>query len=293
MFCFHKMHGLGNQFIFFDELNQDLSRLKKPGILRTLSDPGYGLAGDGVIFIQPPRDPKNHCCMQMFNVDGTEAEMCGNAIRGVAHLFKQRHLGFDPISIETKCGVKEVRSGVVKDGKCHYRVEMGTPAFDLTTTGELLSAKDRKPLRWKEKILEPFYVNVGNPHAMLFLDSSMTRDEMISLGAWLESHPNHPRRINVEFVEVLSTREVKVSVWERGCGMTKACGTGATAVSAAGIKLGKLVSPVTVHMPGGDLSISQSTGGVLFMTGPVQEIASGQLSASFVHDLFSLSGVEA
>ncbi len=285
MFGFHKMHGLGNSFIFFDELGQDLAVLKNPRILRLLCSSGRGLGGDGVIFIQPPRDKKHHCRMQMFNTDGTEAEMCGNAIRGVAHLYRQHHLGHEPLLIETLSGVKEIHAGTVKDGKCQYRVEMGKPSFDLTATGELLSPRDRKPLHWQEETLEPVYVNIGNPHAMLFLSSPLTQDEMIALGAWLEVHPNHPRRINVEFVEILSPQEAKVTVWERGCGMTQACGTGATAVAAAGIKLGKLTSPVTVHMPGGDLVISQDERGVLFMTGPIQEVAVGQLSASFLHGL--------
>lgn len=288
MFGFHKMHGLGNHFIFFDEMGHDLSVLKRPKVLRLLCNPGRGMGGDGVIFIQSPRDPAHHCRMQMFNTDGTEAEMCGNAIRGVAHLYKMHHLGHEPVLIETLSGVKEVRSEAVRDGMCFYRVEMGRPTFDLVSTGELLPPSDCKPLHWQGETLEPAYVNVGNPHAMLFLSSPLTQDEMIALGAWLETHPNHPRRINVEFVEVLSPHEAKVTVWERGCGMTQACGTGATAVTAAGIKRGKLQSPVTIHMPGGDLIITQDERGVMFMTGPIQEVAAGQLSPSFLHCLTRL-----
>lgn len=163
MFGFHKLHGLGNHFIFFDEFEQDLTRLKKPRILQMLCDPGYGLAADGVIFIQAPRDPKHHCRMQMFNVDGSEAEMCGNAIRGVAHLYKNHQLGHEPVLIETLCGVKEVRQEGIRQGLSFYKVEMGKATFDLTATGELLPAKERKALHWNEETLEPFYANVGNP----------------------------------------------------------------------------------------------------------------------------------
>jgi len=287
MHAFHKMHGLGNFFIFFDEIGQDFSRLKKAGILKSLCDCRRGVGGDGVIFMMEPRDPKHHCRMQMFNSDGTEAEMCGNAIRGVAHLYKSHNLGHEPILIETGGGVREVRFEGARDGICSYRVEMGPASFNLIVTGELLPKKEQKPLQWQDDLLEPVYVNVGNPHAVLFLQTPLGDDSMVSLGAWMETNPNHPRRINVEFVEIINKSEVRVHVWERGCGMTQACGTGATAVAAAGIKLGKLVSPVTVHMPGGDLFITADSKGTLFMAGPIEHIAVGNLMPSFIRRLYA------
>ena len=286
MFEFHKMHGLGNHFLFFDELQQDFGRLKQPSILRTLCDPRFGLGADGIVFIMDALDTKNHCRMQIFNSDGTEAEMCGNAIRGVAHWYKKQHPRDEPILVETRGGIRQVYSQEVRNGVCHYRVEMGKVITDLTTTGELVPEADRKPLIWQEEPLLPYYANVGNPHCVLFLDTPLSEDAMIQLGAWLEAHPNHPRRINVEFVEVSSPKEVKVTVWERGCGMTHACGTGATAVVASGILAGKLQSPVGVHMPGGDLILEQTAEGIMFMTGPVQEVADGRLAPSFCNLLF-------
>ncbi|HNW35591.1 MAG TPA: diaminopimelate epimerase [Candidatus Ozemobacteraceae bacterium] len=288
MYSFAKMHGLGNHFVFFDEMGQDFSRLKKPRIIQLLCDQRRGLGADGIIFIMDPRDPKHHCRMQMFNIDGTEAEMCGNAIRGVAHLFRTHCLGIEPVRIETGGGLREVRCEGAKDGTGFYRVEMGPATFDLVSTGELILEKDRKPLDWEGEKLDPVYVNVGNPHAVLFINEPWDEDEMVRVGAWLETHANHPRRINVEFVQVLSQHEVRVHVWERGCGMTQACGTGATGVTAAGIKTGRLQSPVTVHMPGGDLSISQEKNGTLYMAGPVQEVASGRLTAAFLRNLQTL-----
>ncbi len=285
MYSFHKMHALGNHFVFFDEMGQDFSRLKKPRVLQLLCDPRRGIGADGIVFIMDPRDPKHHCRMQMFNTDGTEAEMCGNAIRCVAHLFKAHCLGIEPVLVETGGGIREVRFEGASNGTATYRVEMGSASFDLISTGELVGEKDRKPLDWEGENLEPVHVNVGNPHAVLFVDEPWDEDEMVRAGAWLETHANHPRRINVEFVQILSPHEVRVHVWERGCGMTQACGTGATAVTAAGIRAKKLQSPVTVHMPGGDLSISQEKGGVLFMAGPAQEIISGELTAAFLHTL--------
>lgn len=288
MYEFQKMHGLGNHFLFFDELHQDFGKLKSPETIKRLCHFKFGIGTDGVVFIMDPQTPGAHCRMQIFNTDGTEPEMCGNAIRGVAHLYKKHHQGHEPIVIDTKGGVREIRSGEVKDGVCSYTVDMGKPSFDLVTTGELAPETDRKPLEWRENIFEPIFVNVGNPHAVTFLSSPLTNDEMISSGAWMETHPNFPRRINVEFVEIVSRNEVRVNVWERGCGMTYACGTGATAVMAAGARIGKLDSPVTVHMPGGDLLISQNEGGNCFMTGPIQEVMTGELSPSFIDQILSL-----
>ncbi len=283
MIGFYKMHGLGNSFIFFDEMNQDLSCIKTVEKIKLLCSPGRGIGSDGVIFICPPRDPKHHCRMEMFNSDGTEAEMCGNAIRGTAHLYDQQRLGISPLLIETKGGIKEVRFVEVKDGESFYKAQMGAALFDLVSTGELLPEDRRKPLKWHEINFEPVYVNVGNPHAVVFLNENLSADEMKTVGAWLETHANHPRRINIEFVEVINRDEANVWVWERGCGMTLACGTGATAVAAAGILKGHFSSRITIHMPGGDLIIEQNKDSQLFMTGPVQEVAVGQISAGMAH----------
>ncbi|MEW6709777.1 MAG: diaminopimelate epimerase [Candidatus Riflebacteria bacterium] len=285
MIGFHKIHGLGNCFIFFEEFNVDLGFLKKSEVVKILCETSRGLGSDGLVFVGSPRDPKHHCRMQMFNTDGSEAEMCGNAIRGVAHLFDHLHLGNDPILIETAGGIKEVSFVGVKDGEVFYKAQMGKAILDLVSTGELVAAEKRKPLDWNGREFSPVYVNVGNPHAVIFIDMPMTNDEMKSVGAWLESHANHPRRINVEFVEVLSRQEARVHVWERGCGMTQACGTGATAVTVAGIEKGKFDSQVTIRMPGGDLTIEQKKDGQLYMTGPIQEVATGTLSGSLLSRL--------
>lgn len=285
MIGFHKMHGLGNCFIFFDEFNQDLSFIKTPEKIRLLCTTSHGLGSDGLVFLGPPRDAKHHCRMEIFNSDGSEAEMCGNAIRGAAMLFDRKALGVAPVLIETRSGIREVSFVKVSDGEAFYRAQMGQPDFDLVRSGELVSEDKRKPLEWNDLIFEPVYTNVGNPHAVNFLSSPLSQDEMKQSGAWLETHANHPRRINVEFVEVVSRCEARVNVWERGCGMTAACGTGATAVAAAGIKKGLFDTMVTIHMPGGDLIIEQDKSGIMYMTGPVQEVAIGQIPASMAHRL--------
>lgn len=280
MIAYCKMHGLGNSFIFFDEMSNEFTHFKKAETIGLLCDPCQGIGADGVIFMQPPRDPKHHCRMQMFNSDGSEAEMCGNAIRCLAHLFSNRQLDVTNVLIETNGGIKEVALVKKSQGESFYRAQMGKALFDLVATGERLPDDRYKPLTWNERIFLPFYVNVGNPHAVIFPEVEMSGDEMKAAGAWLETHPNHPRRINIEFVEVISRNEARIHIWERGCGMTRACGTGATATVAAGIKLGHFDNEVTVHMPGGDLLIEQDSQGTLFMTGPVQGICNGQISTS-------------
>ncbi|MBI3038530.1 diaminopimelate epimerase [bacterium] len=256
MVWFQKMHGLGNHFILFDETVEDFSFLRRKENIRMLCDVSRGIGADGVGFVQKPLSRANQCKMRLFNSDGSEAEMCGNGIRCVAHHYRSHFLEHDPISIETLGGVRKIFYQGCKTGICFYKVEMGKPSFDLEKTGELVQKKNAAPLSWNGELYNPVYVNVGNPHAVIFLEEPIEHDTIVSLGAWLETHPNHPRRINIEFVETISQNEVKVSVWERGCGMTQACGTGATAVFAAGIRNGKLKNPVVVHMPGGELSIS-------------------------------------
>lgn len=283
MLTFYKLHGLGNNFLFFDELGQDLSHFKDPKFLTTLCDQRHGLGADGVIFIMTPESANHHCRMQYFNADASEAEVCGNALRCTAHLYRKRQCREQPLFIETLAGLFKVEFREVSDGQSFYRVEMRAACFDLIQSGELAPRVEQKPLLWQNEVLQPVYVNVGNPHAVIFLEQLPGHDTMCSVGAWLETHANHPRRINVEFVKVNNHHDVNVTVWERGCGMTQACGTGATAVVAAGIKSGVLQSPVTVQMPGGALQIEQNEQGILFMTGPVQEVATGQLAPSLLH----------
>ena len=286
MIGFQKMHGLGNCFIFFDEIFQQLNFLKKAKAVKLLCDPSKGLGADGLVFIQNPVNNQHHCRMQIFNSDGSEAEMCGNAIRGVGHIFNKLQQGINPVLIETMNGTTEVNFIGVRQGKSFYRAEIGKPDFDLVASGELVKPENRKELKFKEQIFRPVYVNVGNPHAVIFCEAPMSSDEMRKAGAWLESHTNHPRKINFEFVEVISKNEAKVHVWERGCGMTQACGTGACAVAAAGISHNIFNNSVSIDMPGGNLKIEQNDDGNISMTGPVQEVATGTLDSSFLSELY-------
>lgn len=290
MYKFFKMNGLGNSFIFFDEAQQDFSLLKNAQIIKTLCSNGEGIGADGVVFVETPVDAsKNNCKMQIFNEDGTEAEMCGNALRCVAHLFIGQRVSRNDLRIETASGVKRVSLAYKTDETSFYRAELGKPSFDLEQSGELLPLKERELIAVDGQVFEPIYVNVGNPHAVLFLDEMPELETIKAVGRAIELHKNHPRRINVEFVKVLKRDLCEVTVWERGCGITKACGTGATALVAAGIKRGLFDSKVRVKMLGGVLDIEQDSNGFMHMTGPVQEVAYGHLSGLFLDHLKRLA----
>lgn len=283
MIGFYKIHGLGNNFIFLDETCQNLSHLKTKKTIKLLCNVRLGIGADGVVFISQPDDSNNHCKMEIFNSDGSEAEMCGNAIRCVGHLYNQLNLGVPSILVETKSGIRTVSPVGAEEGTALYKAQMGIPEFDLVKTNELVESSKQKELIWNEYDFKPIYVNVGNPHAVIFLNKKLKLDEIKKIGAWLETHSNHPKRINIEFVEIISRSEANMTVWERGCGITQACGTGSTAVAAAGIKTNQFDKKVTIHMPGGDLIIEQDENKIMYMTGPIQEVMTGQLSPSFVH----------
>lgn len=281
MIGFHKMHGLGNCFIFFSELHQNLSLLKTSKAIKALCATSHGIGADGVVFIGKANDPSNQCKMEIYNSDGTEAEMCGNAIRGVAHFYDRLYNDISCVRIETRKGVREIIKAGLKNGMPHYRVQMGSALTDLVATGELAPPETRQALESHNMALDPVYINVGNPHAVIFLPNVLNHDIMGEIGAWLETHSNHPKRINVEFVELISEDRARVTVWERGCGFTEACGTGATAVTAAGIIKNHFRNKAVIEMPGGELFIEKENE-LFYMTGAIQEVASGQLSVSFV-----------
>ncbi len=289
MLKFEKMHGLGNHFIFVTDDQAGVGDLHDPTIIRGLCDVRRGIGADGIVLIGAPLDSQNHCRMRIFNSDGSEAEMCGNAIRCVAHHQLRLHPEHrDALRIETKGGVKVVRAdsglfGVGRDTR--YRVAMGVPDFDLVKRGELLDPVRAEPLAWQGRTFTPIYVSMGNPHAVIFADPPLALDEIRSAGPLFETHRNHPKRINVEFVRIENPHRAIMTVWERGCGLTEACGTGACATGAAGFKTGRLQSPVDVVMPGGTLTIEAADDGQMLMTGPVQVVCQGTLDASLLASL--------
>jgi len=276
MIRFTKMHGTGNDYVYVDCFSEPM-----PGNIeeaaRAISDRHFGVGGDGLVLICPSK--KADARMRMFNVDGSEAEMCGNAIRCVAKFVYERGIRRKPeLSIETACGVLKVELEVAGGKVEGARVNMGEPiltAKEIPTTFEGDQVVDI-PLEAAGESLSVSCVSMGNPHCVIFVDA-VTDDMVLRMGPLLEVDSHFPARVNIEFVEVLSPTEVRQRTWERGSGETLACGTGASAVCVAGVLSGRTERKITVHLIGGDLQLEwNETDNHVYMTGGASEVFQGQ-----------------
>ena len=254
---FHKMHGLGNDYVVIDESTEEIiPEEKKPEIAAELCTRGFSVGADGVIFVVPSAGEDIR--FRIFNSDGSEAEMCGNGIRCFAkYVYENDVLKEKKMNVETLGGTKEltlhVENGTVKS----TRVNMGIATFktsDIPMTSEEEEFIDEELLVDGEP-LKLTAISVGNPHAVIFTDN-LEGVALDHLGPLIENHNAFPERTNVHFVGVVSPHEVEMLTWERGAGFTMACGTGATSTVIAGYKLGLLQKDVQVHLPGGDLQIT-------------------------------------
>jgi len=285
---FTKMHGLGNDYVFVSLFTQ---RVEEPvSLARAVSDRHRGIGSDGLILIGP-----SQCAdlrMEMYNADGSLGQMCGNGIRCVAKYAWERQLCSKArMTVETESGVREVECQLNGTGKVdQVRVNMGPPSFDSVRLPARLTERTlvNYPLQVEGRALVVTCVSVGNPHAIVFSPSfdglTLHRD-----GPGIENHPLFPERINAQFARVDSPHEITVVTWERGSGPTRACGTGACAVSAAARRTGRASFPMTIHLPGGDLLIEEKQKaesrkqketdeheiGELLMTGPAEEVFEG------------------
>ena len=238
---FVKMHGLGNDYIYFDCTRPNAAQLLLPAVTTyapLLCDRHRSIGGDGLVFILPDR--QSDLRMRIFNADGSEAEMCGNAARCVGYYAVTRHMvSSHRLSLATKGGERTI---VVTDRE-HISVTMGAPAYlgEHTIDGRTYHC-----------------IDVGNPHAVTILhdEDALTKQLVHTIGPKVETNPLFPNRTNVEFAVVLDRHHVAMRVWERGSGETQACGTGATATAFACIRQGLCDSPVTVTLLGGNLTIS-------------------------------------
>ncbi|MDE6555731.1 MAG: diaminopimelate epimerase [Duncaniella sp.] len=272
---FTKMHGAGNDYIYIDCLK---SMPDKPDKLaEEISSRHFGVGSDGLVLICP--SDVADLRMRMFNADGSEGKMCGNAARCIA-LYAVSHglVDSDTINLETLSGLKVLI--VNRDSQGYFEsvtVDMGAPVFDSDSIPVLSqgSTMIEEEIPTSRGIIKATAVSMGNPHCVIFVDSLDEIDFDI-LGPELECNPLFPDRTNVEFVEILSPDTVRVRVWERGSGETLACGTGACAVAAASLLTSRTGREITVRLRGGDLriKIDQETGHVL-MTGPAEEVFEG------------------
>ena len=259
--AFSKMHGLGNDFVVIDARSAPVE-MTEP-LARAIADRKTGVGCDQLIVIGA--SDRADVGMRIFNQDGSEVEACGNATRCVP-LFVGRD-----VSIETRAGIlKAGRSGAL------VSVDMGEPRFDWDAI-PLAYAMDTLvlPTSWGD-LPAPAVVNVGNPHVVFFADD-LDAVDMASLGPQIEHDPLFPARVNVNFAQVVGENHVRLTVWERGVGFTRACGTGACATAVAAIRRKLATGPVRVSLEGGDLLIDWAPGGHISMTGPAAHVFDGRI----------------
>lgn len=264
MLRFTKMHGLGNDYVYMNCLENtpdDLSALA-----RRVSDRHLGVGGDGLICIC-----SSACAdvrMRMFNADGSEGEMCGNGIRCVGkYVYDKGLIKKNPLTVETLGGIKLLNLNVENGLVSSVTVDMGVPVF---------SPSETITVKGINYTVNP--VSMGNPHSVVYLPE-IGKLDLEDIGPHFESHPMFPNRTNTEFVEVIDRTHLNMRVWERGSGETLACGTGACAVLAVSVSLGLCEREATVHLLGGNLNICWlEEDGHIYMTGPATTVFEGELN---------------
>jgi len=267
---FTKMHGIGNDFVMVDGFAQDLSTMDLATLARDVCDRHKGVGGDGLIVAVPGADAP--FAMRMWNPDGSESEMCGNGIRCFAQFVRARGLT-DETVLPVETGAGRLVLDVLGEGK--VRVDMGKARLTNEEIG--LAPGVASPFLDADLGFEGLRgtaVSMGNPHVVVFVDD-VAAVPLTEWGPVLEHHAAFPRRVNVHFVQVLSPTHVRQRTWERGAGVTLACGTGACAVGVASHLNGHTGRQCLVSLPGGDLEIDYTADGTVFMTGPATTVFEG------------------
>jgi diaminopimelate epimerase len=272
------MQGLGNDFIVVDDRDKALNDAGLPALSRRLNDRHFGIGADGLILVRPSASADFQ--MRVINSDGSEAEMCGNGIRCFAvYLIEKGLTTANPIRVETPAGVMVLDVRRDDAGRVSgVRVDMGEPSVEradvpMEGAGSALDV----PISVDGMDFIAHGVNMGNPHAVIFLQT-LDGLPLERLGPRIETHPLFPAKTNVHFVEQVAPNELRMRIWERGAGMTLACGTGACAVLVAAHLTGKTGRSATIHLPGGPLEIEWAENNHLFMTGPAEEVFTGQIA---------------
>ena len=280
---FVKMHGLGNDYVVFDEENIRFKLTQNA--IRRICDVHFGVGSDGILLKTASNEADFG--LKIYNPDGSEAEKSGNGLRIFAkYLYDYGFAGQREFSIETAGGVARANVFEIKNSKASYiAVDMGKAIFraaDIPVLsehaevfGETLTAMDRD--------FEINCVSVGNPHCVI-LKETLDIEEVQKYGAAIENHPMFPNRINVQFVKPIHRHEAQMLIWERGAGYTLASGSSSCAAACMLVKKGLVISPVTIKMPGGELVIDVGPDYQIQMTGEVRQIAEGVLSDELIAD---------
>lgn len=276
-----KMQGLGNSYIYINQFEENLEEAALPDLARRMSNIHTGIGSDGMILIGPSE--RAHFRMRIFNIDGSEGKNCGNGLRCVAkYVFERKMIDQSTFTIETLGGIVDVTVQTEGNGRVrNVTINMGAPRLkkmDLPMLGDPDSTTIDEEVMIAGGRYRITAVSMGNPHAVLFVPD-VAAIPLEQIGPQIECDPLFPERMNVEFVRIRNRREIDFRVWERGSGITQACGTGACAAVVAGVLNGWLDQDalVTVHLPGGDLEIRWAKeNSQVFMTGPAEFVMDGE-----------------
>ncbi len=275
---FTKMQGCGNDYIYIDGRAERIPQEEKPELVRRLSDRHFGIGGDGVIFINPFDVADFE--MEMYNADGTRAEMCGNGIRCVGKYVYDKGLTDKTDITVISAGKVKYLTLFVRNGKVEtVKVNMGAPELTTALVPVLCDQEQTvdEPILVRGREYRMTCVSMGNPHAVVFVDDveSLAIEE---IGPYFENHERFPARTNTEFVQVIDKNTVRMRVWERGTGETLACGTGACATVVACVLNGLTEETVTVELLGGSLDITwDRVAKLVYMTGPAVTVFEGSV----------------
>lgn len=276
---FTKMHGCGNDYVYFDCTENEIADEKAAAI--ALSDRHFGIGGDGIILIK--KSPNADFEMVMYNADGSRGAMCGNGVRCVAkYVYDNGLTDKTNISIESMGAIKYIDVQVENAEVVSAKVDMGTPK--LKSADIPVNCNDEKAINKEITIdgrkFNMTCISMGNPHAVLFIDEHPKDFDLNHYGALLEGNTDiFPDRVNAEFAKIIDRKNIEMRVYERGSGETLACGTGSCATAVAAILNGLTDNEVTIHLLGGDLKISWSGNekDSVFMTGPATTVFSGEI----------------
>lgn len=268
---FVKMHGTGNDFILVDGLRRKAT--VTPEEVKKLCRRRMGIGADQLLLLAPSR--KADFKMRIYNADGGEVEMCGNGIRCVArYVLDGKLTRKKALEIETMAGI--IKPEVLGTGR--VKVDMGTPILEGSKIPVKLSGRViNRSIKVEDKEFRITCVSMGNPHCVIFVDK-VGKFAVAAYGPLLEHHPLFPKRMNVEFVERISPREMRMRTWERGTGETAACGTGACAAVVAGVLNSKTEKKARIHLLGGDLDVEWAGDDHLYLTGNAEEVYRGEIS---------------
>ena len=272
MLKFTKMHGLGNDYVYMDAISQKIENRSE--LAKFVSDRHFGIGSDGLILIC--KSDSADFKMEMYNQDGSQAEMCGNGIRCVGKFVYDNGLtNKKNLKIETLAGIKELELTTKNEKVEEVKVDMGEPILEpekIPVVSEESPVKNLK-LNLLDKNLKFTCVSMGNPHAITFIDEDVDKFDVEKYGKVAEINEVFPKRTNVEFINIIDKNKIKMRVWERGAGETLACGTGACASTVASILNGYTDRNITVELLGGSLKIEwNKDDNHIYMTGPATNV---------------------